>query len=317
MSLQSLIPAESEYCVLRADVADRLLACGDGDGALVYLYLARRGASADKTTMMRDLNFTRDRLDRALFTLNNLTISSAPQPAERSHDAAPPRYTAADLRTNRMNDHRFQAVCQTAEAVLGRTLTESQLRTLFTAYDHLGLPADVLIDLLTYLKQEKGLVSRRDIEEQAYLWADMGIRTAEASAAFLSQLEQEKPVIAEMMRALDMAGRDPSPSEYRYLSEFIRQGFTPDAIALAKTRQYARIGRFSWKYLKGILDSWHEKGVHTAAEITALEPETTAKPAAPAAAAAQPASADTLSDWERDWLNQLNATTEKEDSHGI
>ena len=27
--------------------------------------------------------------------------------------------------------------------------------------------------------------------------------------------------------------------------------------------------------------------------------------------------ADTLSDWERDWLNQLNATTEKEDSHGI
>lgn len=316
MSLQSLIPAESEYCVLRADVADRLLACGDGDGALVYLYLARRGASADKTVMMRDLNFTRDRLNRALFTLNHLTISSSLPPAERSHDAAPPRYTVADLRTNRMSDRRFQAVCQTAESVLGRTLTESQLRTLFTAYDHLGLPADVLIDLLTYLKREKGLVSRRDIEEQAYLWADMGIRSAEASAAFLSQSEQEKPIIAEMMRALDMAGRAPAPSEYRYLSEFIRQGFTPDAIALAKTRLYARIGRFSWKYLKGILDSWHEKGVHTAAEITALEPETAAKQATPATTM-QPAAADTLSDWERDWLNQLNATTEKENSHGI
>ncbi len=314
MLLQSLIPAETEYCVLRSDVVDRLLSCRDGDGALVYLYLIRHGTSTEETDIMRDLNFTRDRLERALFTLNQLTLPSPPASAERAQETAPPRYTVSELRTQRSSDHRFQAVCQTAESILGRTLTEGQLRTLFTAYDHLGLPADVLIDLLTYLKQEKGVVSRRDIEEQAFLWADMGIHTAQASSAFLSRLEQEKPRIAEMMKALDMAGRSPSPSEYRYLSEFIRQGFTADAVALAKTRLYARIGRFSWKYLKGILDSWHDKGVHTVAEITALEPENTTKPTS---STPQPAPSDTLSDWERDWLNQLNARTEKEDPHGV
>ena len=308
MSLTSLIPAGSEYCVLRADAVDRLLSCGDADGALLYLYLIRRGSDFREEDAMRDLHFSPERMERAVFTLTNLQIASAPRdlrPA-KSTGSPSPRYTVSELRARRTDDRRFEAVCQTAESVLGRMLTESQLRTLYTAYDHLGLPADVLIDLLTYLKQEKQTVTRRDIEEQAYLWADMGIYTAQASAAFLSRLEKEKPIIADMLRALDMAGRTPSPSEYRYLSEFIRQGFDADAVELAKDRLYQRIGRFSWKYLKGILDSWHDKGVHTVEEITALEPavkqQTAPSPAAP--------QSEKLQDWEKDWLDQLHASAQ-------
>ena len=308
MSLTSLIPAGSEYCVLRADAVDRLLSCGDADGALLYLYLIRRGSDFREEDAMRDLHFSPERMERAVFTLTNLQIASAPRdlrPA-KSTGSPSPRYTVSELRARRTDDRRFEAVCQTAESVLGRMLTESQLRTLYTAYDHLGLPADVLIDLLTYLKQEKQTVTRRDIEEQAYLWADMGIYTAQASAAFLSRLEKEKPIIADMLRALDMAGRSPSPSEYRYLSEFIRQGFDADAVGLAKERLYQRIGRFSWKYLKGILDSWHDKGVHTVEEITALEPavkqQTAPSPAAP--------QSEKLQDWEKDWLDQLHASAQ-------
>lgn len=308
MSLTSLIPAGSEYCVLRADAVDRLLSCGDADGALLYLYLIRRGSDFREEDAMRDLHFSPERMERAVFTLTNLQIASAPRdlrPAKTTGSPSP-RYTVSELRARRTDDRRFEAVCQTAESVLGRMLTESQLRTLYTAYDHLGLPADVLIDLLTYLKQEKQTVTRRDIEEQAYLWADMGIYTAQASAAFLSRLEKEKPIIADMLRALDMAGRSPSPSEYRYLSEFIRQGFDANAVGLAKERLYQRIGRFSWKYLKGILDSWHDKGVHTVEEITALEPAVKQQ-AAPSPAAPQ---SEKLQDWEKDWLDQLHASAQ-------
>ena len=308
MSLTSLIPAGSEYCVLRADAVDRLLSCGDADGALLYLYLIRRGSDFREEDAMRDLHFSPERMERAVFTLTNLQIASAPRDLrpEKSTGSPSPRYTVSELRARRTDDRRFEAVCQTAESVLGRMLTESQLRTLYTAYDHLGLPADVLIDLLTYLKQEKQTVTRRDIEEQAYLWADMGIYTAQASAAFLSRLEKEKPIIADMLRALDMAGRSPSPSEYRYLSEFIRQGFDANAVGLAKERLYQRIGRFSWKYLKGILDSWHDKGVHTVEEITALEPAVKQQ-AAPSPAAPQ---SEKLQDWEKDWLDQLHASAQ-------
>ncbi len=321
MSLTSLIPTGDEFCTLRAQVVDKLIACRDGDSALLYLYLVRQGASFDERTALRELGMTRDRFDRAVHTLTNLQLVSTPaetQPRKSDPAARPPRYTVSEMRARREGDHRFASVCQTAEAVLGRTLTESQLRTLMTAYEHLGLPADVLIDLLTYLHREKGTVTRRDIDEQAHLWADMGIFTAEAAAQFLAQREAEKPLMDGMLRALDMAGRDPAPDEYRYLSGFIRQGFDADALALAKERMYARLGKFSWKYLKGILDSWHQKGVHTAAEITAVEPTLRVpQTKAPSTAPAAPETSG-LADWEQEWLNEFTALSRKEETdHGV
>ena len=70
--------------------------------------------------------------------------------------------------------------------------------------------------------------------------------------------------------------------------------------------QFSLRQRFSWKYLKGILDSWHDKGVHTVEEITALEPavkqQTAPSPAAP--------QSEKLQDWEKDWLDQLHASAQ-------
>lgn len=319
MSLSSLIPAGGDFCVLRADVVDTLLTCHDGDSALVYLYLVRKGQAFDEREALRDLRLPRDRYDRAVHTLTNLRLVRTPneQPAQE-RASAPPRYTLSEMRTCRDNDHRFASVCQTAEIVLGRTLTESQLRTLMNAYDYLGLPADVLIDLLTYLHRSKGIVSRHDIEEQAYLWADMGIFTAEAAADFLAQREREKPLMDTMLRALDMAGRDPAPDEYRYLSRFIRRGFDAEAVKIAKERMYDRLGKFSWKYLNGILENWHQKGLHTAAEITAIEPNLRQPIANKQPQNPSPSTNNgNLADWEREWLAEFHAMTKEDDPHGV
>lgn len=323
MSLSSLIPAGGDFCVLRADVVDTLLTCRDGDSALVYLYLVRKGQAFDEREALRDLHLTRDRYDRAVHTLTNLRLVHTPneQPVQE-RSAVPPRYSVSEMRAQREDDHRFASVCQTAEIVLGRPLTDSQTRTLMNAYEYLGLPADVLIDLLTYLHRSKGTVSRRDIDEQAHLWADMGIFSADAAAAFLAQREREKPLMDEMLRVLDMAGRDPAPDEYRYLSQFIRQGFDAEAVRIAKTRMYDRLSKFSWKYLNGILESWHKKGLHTAAEITAVEPDlrqpVSAKQAQnPSAKPPQAAENGGLADWEREWLAEFHAMTKEDDPHGV
>ncbi len=314
MSLTALIPSTSEFCALRAQVVDKLLACRDGDSALLYLYLARQGTAFDEQEAMRTLGMTRERYDRAVHTLTNLQLTpAAPQQAAASRA---PRYTAAELRARREGDHCFSSVCQNAELLLGRPLTESMLRTLMTAYEHLGLPADVLIDLLHYLHREHGTLTRRDVDRQAHLWADMGLFSADAVAEFLARREAEKPLLGDMQRALHIAGRDPAPDEYRYLSGFIRQGFDAEAVGMAGERMQARLGKFSWKYLKGILDSWDSKGAHTASEICAIEPELRAKRPAPASSNA-PSDDGGLTDWERDWLNEFNARQRKEEPHGI
>ena len=329
MSLLTLVPNGGEFCVLRADIADRLISSGDGDGALLYLYLIRKSTVFDEQTAMRELGMDRARFERAVHTLKSIQVVSAPSaavPRARAEDA--PKYPSTEIAARRAADHRFDAVCHSAESVLGRTLTASALKTLYTAYEHLGLPADVLIDLLAYLGREKHPVTRRDIEQEAYLWADMGILTADDAAEYLARRENEKPLIAEMMRVLDMAGREPNPKEYRFLSELVHSGFTAEAVALARDKMYARLGKFSWNYLRGILQRWHEKNVHTAEEITALEPavQTTphgSLPAAPgthptAPAAPNPEQNPELEDWERDWLRQQEARIRrrKENNHG-
>lgn len=139
MSLSSLIPAGGDFCVLRADVVDTLLTCRDGDSALVYLYLVRKGQAFDEREALRDLHLTRDRYDRAVHTLTNLRLVHTPneQPVQE-RSAVPPRYSVSEMRAQREDDHRFASVCQTAEIVLGRPLTDSQTRTLMNAYEYLG-----------------------------------------------------------------------------------------------------------------------------------------------------------------------------------
>ncbi len=314
-SLPPLLRTADDFCVLRGDIADKLLRCGDGDGALLYLYILRRGRNFSAQTAQRELGFSSERYDRALFTLSQLSLPEEQPEAPRASGRETPAYRAAELRQARGGDMRFAAVCDTAEAVLCRTLTEGQLRTLFTVYDHLGLPADVIIELLTYLKREKGTVKRSDIEREACLWADMGLFTAQDAATYLSRRDAEKPLIRAMQEALGIGGREPTDTETRYFTEFIAKGFAPDAVALAAHRTEQALGKFSWNYLRKIIASWDQKGIHTVSEISAVDPARTprAEPSRAAQASAPPAEPGRMDDWEAQWLEEVKRRRRKEE----
>lgn len=312
MSLASLLMPEGEFRVIRCEIADKLIQCGDGDAALLYLYIIRRGSRFDETQAMRDLRFSKERFERAGFTLTNLAIAQSPTAAEVT-PAPAPRYTAAELRTARTGDHRFHAICDTAEAVLGRPLTDALLRTLYTVYDHINLPAEVIIELLSYLGRDKGTIKGRDIEREACIWSDKGILTTADAQRYLAEVEAEKPLREALFQALGVIGRSPTAAERSLIALCLEKGFPPDALQLALTRMKRSIGQFSASYLRKMLSSWDQKGVHTVAEITALEPESVQKnqPAAPVSeppfgsTPAQGGQPDQLADWEKEWLEEV------------
>ena len=303
MRLSSLLP-EGEYRIIRCDIADKLITCGDGDSALLYLYALRHGGEVDEKTAMRALRFSKERFERAYFTLTQLTVQVSPTPVGTG-SLDKPRYTAAELRQAREGDHKFAAVCLSAEDVLGGVLSESQVRSLFFIYDHLGLPAEVIIELLSYLKRDRGNVKRRDIEREAALWADMGIYTFQQAQEYLARAEAEKPLQQAVFQAMKLVGREPQPSERQFAQDCIEKGFSPDAIALGMRRTEQTIGHYSLNYLRKILDRWHEKGVHTVSEITALEPERRTAPLYSAPEGPPAAQTDTLEDWEKEWLAEV------------
>ncbi len=295
----SVLLPEVELRVARCDMLDKLIAIGDGDAALLYLYILRHGGTADDKMAARALHLSAERYERAAFTLNQLTTPAEPRKEDRAADS--PQYTADELRRARLDDHKFAAVCESAESVLGRTLTEGQLRCLLTAYDHLGLSAGAIIELLAYLKGEKGVVRLADIKRETYQWADMGIVSAQDAQQYLARKVSEKPLSDAVYKALGADPAQPAPKEQRVCRFALAHGFPPEAVELAVRRTDKHQGHKSLDYTLGILRRWDAAGVHTVSEITALEPETRA---AVGQTAAQPTDGATLAAWEQDWLEQ-------------
>ena len=315
MSLVSLLMPEGEFRVIRCDTADKLIQCGDGDAALLYLYIIRKGTDFNEQHAMRDLHLSKTRYERAAFTLTNLSITQSPTAAELT-PAPAPRYTAAELRDARGGDHKFQAICDTAEGILNRPLSDSLLRTLYTVYDHIRLPAEVIIELLSYLKRDRGTVRGRDIEREACVWSDKGILTAADAQRYLATFDAEQPLRDAHYQVFGIVGRKPTAAEATIIALCLEKGFPPDAVELALTRMKRQIGSFSASYLRKMLTAWDKRGVHTVSEITALEPEiseqkqsgTVTRPPFGAAAASASTQADEntpLADWEKEWVENV------------
>ena len=296
---------EGEMRVAPCGMLDKLIAAADGDAALLYLYVLRHGR-ADETAAMRALHLSKERYERAAFTLNGLVTPAAPAQEDKPADA--PQYTSDELRRARLDDRNFAGVCASAEGVLGRTLTESQLRCLLTAYDHLGLSAEAILELLAYLKGEKGTVRVSDIRREAYLWADMGVVSAQQAQQYLSRKANEKPLSEAVYKALGADPAQPAPKAQRVCRFALAHGFPPEAIELAVRRTDKQQGHKSLDYTLGILRRWDEAGVHTVSEITALEPETRA---AVGQNLAQPTDPGTLAAWEQDWVARVRSHRRK------
>ena len=183
-------------------------------------------------------------------------------------------------------------------------LTEGMLRSLLTAYDHLGLDGGAIIELLSYLKNEKGEVRLSDIKRETYQWADMGIVNAQDAQQYLARRVNEKPFIEALYRALGADPAQPAPKEQRVCRFALAHGFPAESVELAVRRTEAHQGHRSLDYTLGILRQWEKSGVHTISEITALEPESRTAAVAVGQTEAQPTDSGTLADWEQAWLAQ-------------
>ena len=49
-------------------------------------------------------------------------------------------------------------------------------------------------------------------------------------------------------------------------------GFEEDALAIGYDRTVTNTGALKWSYMNKIMQSWHEKGLHSAAEIESGDP---------------------------------------------
>lgn len=129
--MTSVLLPEGELRVARCDMLDKLIAVGDGDAALLYLYILRHGGT-DGSAAARALRLSADRYERAAFTLNNLI---APTEKPKQQPTNPPKRRATPAMSCAVpvwTTRPFSGLCDAAEGITGRALTEGQLRCLLT-----------------------------------------------------------------------------------------------------------------------------------------------------------------------------------------
>ena len=297
---------------LPVEEVDKLLREKDGRCALTYLALLRAGGKPFPAESIglteRELRQTMERL--CALGLVSAAGRAAPAPAGRTAAAADkpvtaepklvpaaelPQYTAEDIASRMLSDEPMQTVRREAEQLYGRKLTTPEMNMLLGLRDYLGLPADVLMELIHYVFQEyraerghAGTPTMRRIEKEAYAWADQEIHTTAQAEEYLQRRQARRELAQQVLQVLQIQDRAPSRTERGYITSWLDMGFGCDAIAEAYDRTVVATGARKWAYLNRILMSWHEKGLHTPEEIETGDPRAAGKrraanPAAPAA----------------------------------
>ena len=157
-----------------------------------------------------------------------------------------------------------------AQQMLGRTIGWDGQSRLLIIFDQYGLPADVILMLLGYLKSI-GKTSSTEIAKLAKKWADEDIRTHERANEFIDRMNGASTVYTELKSRFGLGHERPSTKQAQFISEWIEMGFSVEMIAKAYDEMVDKTEKPSFAYVNRILVSWHEKGYSTTDDVEAGE----------------------------------------------
>ncbi len=268
---------------LQRAAAERVLASGNGDAALLLIYLCDTGRVLELSEAAKALGRTEAEIAAAAAALRALnafpkSAQALPQPEEL------PEYTADEILRRSREDSSFRALVGEAQRKLGHILSGSELKTLFGIYDHLGLGVDTIMLLINYCADrfakrygEGRRPTLRFIEKEAYAWVNRELVTCELAEAYIQRQEKMSQGLEQVRRAMGLTDRALSASERRYIEEWLGLGFSPETIEMAYDRTVTNTGALKWKYMNSIIQSWNAKGLRTIAEIEQLDRKSSRK----------------------------------------
>ena len=259
-----------EAITLTSEELRTLLSCRCTDAVQLYLY---RKSGEPLELAMGVLEFTADRMRTAA---EHLRMMGCWDSGEKIKPAPPekPRYSEAQLETAlRSKEGNFSKFVGEAQRRLGRALSTEELKTLLGFLDHLRMPTEVVVVLLSYCverNRRKGMraPSMRVIEKEAYHWIDENIDSMEAALSYIQTQNQIQSRVSRLRSMMQIEGRKLTSAEEQYLIKWIQLGFPDDAIRLAYEKTCLNTGGLKWAYMNSIITSWHEKNLHTVQDIT-------------------------------------------------
>ena len=250
----------SETVTLTGQTIDKLIRAGDGDAALLYLYILKTRGQKTSSEAAIALDKSKGWVASAMAVLSRLglvhldnSIDAGTGTATASAVPQEPRqYTEDEVKNEIISGSGFSAVVDETQRRLGKILSPDELMRLFGIYDSLRLPPEVILQLLTHCIKESSMTgdgrapSIRYIEKAAYTWEREGIFTLERAEEYLKALEAKKSIRGEIRKLLQIRDREFAATEKRYADSWIAMGFEPEAIAIAYDKTVLKTGKLTW-----------------------------------------------------------------------
>jgi len=274
-----------ETVSISGQTIDKLIRAGDGDAALLYLYILKTRGQSTSGEAAAALGKSPGGIATAMAVLSRLGLvqldgSSEQEDKPEDQEISPAlpekertRHTVEDMKRELEAGSVFFALVEAAQGSLGKILAPDELMRLFSIYDSLHMAPEVILQLITHCIAECNghtggrMPSIRYIEKAAYTWEREGIFSLDKAEAYLKDLEARRSARGEIKKVLQIREREFSDTEKHFVDNWISMGFDAGAVSIAYDRTLVKTGKLAWSYMDSILKNWHSRGIRTQKEI--------------------------------------------------
>lgn len=161
------------------------------------------------------------------------------------------------------SDSSIAFLMQEADNILGRMTSNTDKCTLLMMNEYDGLPVEVIIMLLQYLK-DIGKTNMKYIEKVASGWGDNEITTVELAEKEIMRMTNGRTAFKLIVQTLGLEQHSPTDKELTQAERWVNEWhFTADMIREAYERCVNAKGKYIPNYVDTILERWHKNQITT------------------------------------------------------
>ncbi len=255
---------------------ERLMPSANGAYVKVYLMALALGVRSEEMStaeMARKLNLLESDVVNALEYWNKLgalkysreQVSFGSDVSE-VQESKPQKKDMEEIRGAMTENPELADLCTLSQEILGKTLRNKDIETLYWIYDKLGLSPEVITMLLEYCVS-KDKRNMNYIEKVAISWHENGIVTIDAADRFINNEKEKSGYFYSLRKLFGIDNRSLSKTEETYLKSWRDDlGMDENMVGLAYEYCIMQTSKLSFPYMNSIIKRWNELDIHTVPE---------------------------------------------------
>lgn len=178
-----------------------------------------------------------------------------------------PHFSPVQIADTVKGNDEINYLFRTCEQLYGRPLKHTEQNALVTIIDDIGLPSEVTLMLVDYCfsidKATPAFMRNMAVE-----WMENGITTLHSAEEYISGLQAKYGAESIVKSVFGINNRALTQKEKGFAVLWVNEwGFTAEIIRLAYDINVNAKGKFTFPYIGKILETWHQKGLHTVESI--------------------------------------------------